>query len=161
MNKINMFRLPDQIVGCKTCQRIRHATASATSAPSPSPSPSRPRPRPPWRPPRLPRRPLLPVSPEGEWISRRCETRPNSFFLRRRLAFHRNRNWSGNYSYFSDPRCSEGIFVATAHGRYMPCEVKHGSTVLVLTTTTLILQWNPVIRVIVTCKICFLYYCPN
>ena len=97
-----------QMLGCKTCQRVRHSS-----------SPSSP-------PPRLPRRALLPVAPGGEWISRRCETRPNSFFLKRRLQFHRNRNWSGNYSYFADARCSDAIFVATAHGRYMPCETSDG-----------------------------------
>ena len=91
-----------QIYHCKPCQRVLGATSAG-------------------RPPLLRARPRahLAVAPEGEWLSRRCETRPNSLFLTRRLSFFRDRTWQGRYDYFRDERCSEAIFAIVAKGKYI------------------------------------------
>ena len=70
-------------------------------------------------PPLLKPRPHIGVTPEGEWLSRRCETRPNTLFLMRRLSFFRDRMWQGKYEYYRDEKCSQPIFTIVAKGKYI------------------------------------------
>ncbi|CAB4065662.1 unnamed protein product [Lepeophtheirus salmonis] len=97
---------------CKICRKVALANLS--------------------NPPRLTQRFFVPVNLEGEWISRRCETRPNSLFLMRRLTFYpSNRSWEGIYSYFADEKCSNGVFKILAKGKYLQkgsSEIVHGGT---------------------------------
>ena len=72
------------------------------------------------KPPRLRDRFKMPMVLEGEWISKRCETRPNTLFLTRRLSFMTNdHSWSGLYQYYSDQHCSKLLFSIVAKGKYL------------------------------------------
>ncbi|PAA57124.1 hypothetical protein BOX15_Mlig008578g1 [Macrostomum lignano] len=78
------------------------------------------------QPPALPWRALMTLSgsPLGEWISVRCESRPQSNYLIRRLRFLPASNssasssrWVGEYHHFHDPLCGRPYFSVTAYGR--------------------------------------------
>ena len=57
----------------------------------------------------------------GEWFSERCETRPNSMFLTRRLVFSPdNYTWAGHYYHYADALCREPMFTIIARGTYHP-----------------------------------------
>eukprot|EP00094_Tigriopus_californicus_P002228 TCALIF_02151-PA protein Name:"Similar to apcdd1 Protein APCDD1 (Xenopus tropicalis)" AED:0.11 eAED:0.11 QI:0/0.8/0.83/0.83/1/1/6/47/590 len=90
----------NQVYRCKTCHKVIHATSD--------------------QPPRLHPRPFISVAPQGEWLSVRCETRPNTLFLRRRLRFLPNRTWMGTYRYFSDELCTKSVFEISAKGKFLP-----------------------------------------
>uniref|UniRef100_A0A1I8IVC6 APCDDC domain-containing protein n=1 Tax=Macrostomum lignano TaxID=282301 RepID=A0A1I8IVC6_9PLAT len=77
------------------------------------------------QPPALPWRALMTLSgsPLGEWISVRCESRPQSNYLIRRLRFLPASNssasssrWVGEYHHFHDPLCGRPYFSVTAYG---------------------------------------------
>ncbi|XP_013419658.1 protein APCDD1 isoform X1 [Lingula anatina] len=56
---------------------------------------------------------------DGDWISTRCETRPNSIFVKRRLHFNlEDSTWHGFYSHFTDPLCAEPSFTLSASGTF-------------------------------------------
>ena len=47
----------------------------------------------------------------GDWVSTRCEVRPNGQYLTRSLTFlPDNRSWSGVYEFYKDPLCREPTF---------------------------------------------------
>ena len=47
----------------------------------------------------------------GDWVSTRCEARPNGQYLTRSLTFlPDNRSWSGVYEFYKDPLCREPTF---------------------------------------------------
>ncbi|XP_056157798.1 protein APCDD1-like [Lampris incognitus] len=71
------------------------------------------------RPPVLPRAPGLPLSLEGRWVSKRCETRPTVLFLTRDFTFDPDQHaWEGIYRHYSDPACSQPTFTLRASGHY-------------------------------------------
>lgn len=70
-------------------------------------------------PPVLPRRPAIPLSLAGRWVSQRCETRPNVLFLSRDFTFDPEQHaWEGIYRHYSDPACSQPTFTLRASGHY-------------------------------------------
>jgi hypothetical protein len=70
-------------------------------------------------PPELPLLEPLPMDLPGEWVSMRCETRPNGMFLTRQFQFEQDqRTWLGYYRHFTDPVCREPAFTIFAWGTY-------------------------------------------
>lgn len=70
-------------------------------------------------PPLLPQRKLPNVKVIGEWVSQRCETRPNGVFLTRHLSFLSRRSWEGLFEFYRDPLCSQPHYSIAVKGTYV------------------------------------------
>ncbi|KAI8519504.1 Protein apcdd1 [Branchiostoma belcheri] len=71
------------------------------------------------RPPVLPTRGEYTLRLDGEWVSMRCEVRPEALFLTRHLSFYpANRTWEGWYAHYSDPSCRHATFSIHASGSF-------------------------------------------
>lgn len=81
----------------------------------------------PKQPATLPRKTLASVEVKGEWVSQRCETRPNGIFLTRHLSFLSSRSWQGLYEFYKDARCSQPHYSIAVKGSY----VKTGSSAVI------------------------------
>ncbi|XP_053402376.1 protein APCDD1-like [Mercenaria mercenaria] len=86
--------------GCNVCRVIANATHMS--------------------PPVLDDQGTIEVGLYGEWVSQRCETRPNGQYLTRYLSFLKNRkSWQGVYEFYKDPLCSEATFKIEVKGTYV------------------------------------------
>lgn len=95
-----MNYFPFQTQGCSVCRRITNATH--------------------WLPPILDVRETIDVGLQGEWVSRKCETRPNGQYLTRHLTFlMNNKSWQGMYEFYKDALCSEPSFKIEVKGTYV------------------------------------------
>lgn len=84
---------------CEVCRIIRNASHSS--------------------PPRLPVQRKLEVSLAGDWVTPRCETRPNGNYLTRYLSFFSDgKSWKGSYEFYRDALCSESSFRIEVKGSY-------------------------------------------
>lgn len=64
-----------------------------------------------WQPPTLHSSHVTSTNVVGDWVSIRCEARPNGQYLTRSLTFlSDNRSWSGVYEFYKDPLCREPSF---------------------------------------------------
>eukprot|EP00058_Branchiostoma_floridae_P019767 XP_002605257.1 hypothetical protein BRAFLDRAFT_95910 [Branchiostoma floridae] len=71
------------------------------------------------RPPVFKTRQEYPLHLNGEWISMRCEVRPEALFLTRHLVFYpANKTWEGWYAHYSDPSCRHSTFSIHASGSF-------------------------------------------
>eukprot|EP00058_Branchiostoma_floridae_P000944 XP_002586432.1 hypothetical protein BRAFLDRAFT_107743 [Branchiostoma floridae] len=71
------------------------------------------------RPPVFKTRQEYPLHLNGEWISMRCEVRPEALFLTRHLVFYpANKRWEGWYAHYSDPSCRHSTFSIHASGSF-------------------------------------------
>ncbi|XP_066289037.1 protein APCDD1-like [Branchiostoma lanceolatum] len=71
------------------------------------------------RPPVFKTRQEHPLQLHGEWISVRCEVRPEALFLTRHLLFYPgNQTWEGWYAHYSDPSCRHSTFSIHAGGSF-------------------------------------------
>lgn len=85
---------------CKVCRILANATHA--------------------KPPRLDVNETIQVGLSGEWVSHRCETRPNGQYLTRYLSFLMDgKSWQGVYEFYRDPMCSEPRFKLEVKGTYM------------------------------------------
>ena len=87
-----------QTKNCDICRRIKGSSAR--------------------RPPILSRKFPVSVSVKGEWVSQRCETRPNGVFLTRHLSFLSTRSWQGLYEFYRDPLCIQPHYSIAVKGTY-------------------------------------------
>lgn len=88
-----------QTQDCKVCRIIVNATHTT--------------------PPRLELPGSLEVGISGEWVSQRCETRPNGQYLTRYLSFLRDgKSMQGVYEFYRDPLCSTPSFKLEVKGTY-------------------------------------------
>lgn len=72
-----------------------------------------------WQPPILHGGHVTSSDVTGDWVSRRCETRPNGQYLTRSLTFlPGGRSWFGVYDFFKDPLCREPNFSIDVKGDY-------------------------------------------
>lgn len=60
----------------------------------------------------------LPVHLIGEWMSRRCETKPLGTFVTRRVRFF-GRKWQGVYRFHADPACANPSLNVIASGDFV------------------------------------------
>lgn len=72
----------------------------------------------PRQPPILYRRALNTIRLSGEWVSQRCETRPNGQFLTRHLSFLSEKSWQGIYTFYRDPLCSQARYSIAVKGTF-------------------------------------------
>lgn len=64
-----------------------------------------------WQPPTLHDSHVTSTDVVGDWVSTRCEVRPNGQYLTRSLSFLPDaRSWSGVYDFYKDPLCREPSF---------------------------------------------------
>ena len=88
-----------QTQGCHVCRVITNASHTS--------------------PPKLDEPDAIEVGISGEWVSQRCETRPNGQYLTRYLSFLPNgKSWQGVYEFSNDPLCSQSTFKIEVKGTY-------------------------------------------
>lgn len=87
-------------VGCDICAKIANSSQ--------------------WRPPILQSHDVTSTDIYGEWVSRRCETRPNGQYLTRTLTFRPGgRSWIGVYDFYKDSVCQKPHFSLDVKGNYV------------------------------------------